>query len=604
MQTSATRPRRSFGAPAAAPVAPPSKPAPGGYDYARFSQLSGQLTDPPEEAPSSIRYRRLPNARPLRAILGASMAIATQAALFVWILLRLHWPAVGEDPVLGIGALVMLCSIYAIEWFRLVNVSTIGLATALARDPVPMRAEPGSRVAFLTTIVPGKEPLEMVRRTLEAALRVRHEGMFDVWLLDEGNDLAVREMCAELGVHHFSRRGVQRWNEPRGAFKAKTKHGNYNSWLEEHGSAYDFWLSVDTDHMPLPSFAERMLGYFRDPDVAFVVGPQVYGNYDNFVTKSAESQQFVFHGLIQRMANFFRCPMFVGTNNAVRIAALREIGGLRDSITEDMATSLAWHSARNALTGKRWKSVYTPDVLAVGEGPSSFTDYFAQQYRWSRGTFEALRGHLWRCMPGLSLGSKLHYLLISSYYPSAALGWILGALNCLLYLILGTTGVRVEPQVWLAIYVDLALVQFCLYASNRKHNVSPHEAEGSSGVSGMFISVLAAPVYVAALLGTVTGRKANFVVTPKGDSQSPDGVLTFARHLRWGGLFAAGLAASLWIDHPQSSLRLWSIGLILVCLAPAVIWSAEGYAHRRRTRAAMGVAARSPNAPLTAEVEA
>jgi cellulose synthase/poly-beta-1,6-N-acetylglucosamine synthase-like glycosyltransferase len=586
---------------AAAALAPPSEPAAGRYDYTRFSQLSGDVTDPPEHEPPKIRYRRLPNTRPLRSILGASMVIATQTALFVWIVLPRHWPVAGANPVLRISALVMLCSIYAIEGLRLVNVSTLGLATALARDPVPIRAEPGSRVAFLTTMVPGKEPIEMVRATLEAALRIRHDGMFHVWLLDEGDDLEVREMCAEIGAHHFSRRGVERWNQPRGPFKAKTKHGNYNSWLEEHGSTYDFWLSVDTDHVPLPSFAERMLGYFRDPDVAFVVGPQVYGNYDNFVTKSAESQQFVFHGLIQRMANFFRCPMFVGTNNAVRIASLQEIGGLRDSITEDMATSLAWHSARNPLTGKRWKSVYTPDVLAVGEGPSSFTDFFAQQYRWSRGTFEALRGHLWRCLPGLRPGSGLHYLLISSYYPSAAIGWVLGALNCLLYLILGTTGVRVQPQAWLAIYVDLALVQFCFYASNRKHNVSPHEATGSSGATGMLISVLAAPVYVAALLGTVSGRKANFVVTPKGDSQSPDRLRTFAPHLRWAGLFAAGLAASLWIDHPQSSLRLWSIGLILVCLTPALIWSTQSYAHRRRTRVALRVGARPPEAALAAE---
>ena len=554
------------------------------YDYDRFSRLTGPVTEPPQDAPASIRYRRLPNTRPLRSALGAFIVIATQTALFAWILLPQHWPVVSNDPVLGVSALAMLCSIYAIELFRLINVTTLGLATALARDPVPMRAQPGSRVAFLTTMVPGKEPIEMVRRTLEAALRIRHQGAFDVWLLDEGDDPAVREMCAELGVHHFTRRGVDQWNQPRGAFKARTKHGNYNSWLQRHGSAYDFWLSVDTDHVPLPGFAERMLGYFRDPDVAFVVGPQVYGNYDNFVTKSAESQQFVFHGLIQRMANFFRCPMFVGTNNAVRITALREIGGLRDSITEDMATSLAWHSARNPMTGKRWKSVYTPDVLAVGEGPSSFTDFFAQQYRWSRGTFEALRGHFWRSLPGLGLGSKLHYLLISSYYPSAAVGWILGALNCLLYLILGTTGVRVQPQAWLAIYLDLALVQFCFYASNRKHNVSPHEAKGSSGVAGMFISVLAAPVYVAALFGTVTGRKANFVVTPKGESQSPDGLRTFSRHLRWGALFASGLAASLLIDHPQSSMRLWSIALIAVCLMPALIWAAQASTRRLRAR--------------------
>jgi len=146
-------------------------------------------------------------------------------------------------------------------------------------------------------------------------------------------------MCQELGVRTFGRRGVERWNQTAGQFKGRTKHGNYNAWVDARGGDYDFFVSVDPDHVPLPSFCERLLGYFRDPDVAFAVGPQVYGNFDNFVTKSAESQQFVFHGLIQRMGNYFRSPMLVGTNNAVRISALRDIGGLQDSITEDLATS-------------------------------------------------------------------------------------------------------------------------------------------------------------------------------------------------------------------------------------------------------------------------
>ena len=180
---------------------------------------------------------------------------------------------------------------------------------------------------------------------------------------------------------------------------------------------------------------------------------------------------------------------------------------------------------------------------------------------------------------------------------------MLGAINCLLYLLLGTTGIRVQPQVWVAVYVDLALVQFTLYASNRKHNVSPHESEGSSGAGGMFISVLAAPVYVSALLGSVTGRKANFVVTPKGDSQSPDGLRTFVRHLRWGALFAAALGMSIWIDHPQSSMRLWSLTLILVCLTPSLIWLGQTRAARRRLKAAGPADAARPEHPLTAEPE-
>ncbi|CAM5455154.1 hypothetical protein SFUMM280S_02894 [Streptomyces fumanus] len=153
-------------------------------------------------------------------------------------------------------------------------------------------------------------------------------------------------------MHHFSRKGVARWKRPEGPHRGRTKHGNYNAWLEAHGDDYDFFASVDTDHEPLPNYLERMLGFFRDPDVAFVIGPQVYGNYDNPVTKAAESQQFLFHALIQQAGNRYGAPMFVGTSNAVRITALKQIGGLYDSITEDMATGFEIHRHQNPATGE------------------------------------------------------------------------------------------------------------------------------------------------------------------------------------------------------------------------------------------------------------
>ena len=36
----------------------------------------------------------------------------------------------------------------------------------------------------------------MVRRTLAAAKRITYQGVLDVWLLDEGDDPAVRAVCA------------------------------------------------------------------------------------------------------------------------------------------------------------------------------------------------------------------------------------------------------------------------------------------------------------------------------------------------------------------------------------------------------------------------
>ncbi len=560
------------------------------YDYERYSMLAGEVEDL-EGTEARVRYRRPPGARPARQLLGTAFVTLVQIAFLVWLMLPGHLPHLSSNPWIAAASITMVASIYLIEVFRFINVSSLCIASTLARDPIPMAPQLGTRVAFLTTIVPSREPVEVVRKTLEAACRIRHQGTLHVWLLDEQDNPTVRSMCQDLGVRHFTRRGIERYNQPSGAFKAHSKHGNYNAWVDAHGDEYEFFVSVDPDHVPLPNFCERLLGYFRQPDIAFVVSPQVYGNYDNFVTKGAESQQFVFHGLIQRLGNFFGCPMLVGTNNAVRISALRAVGGLRDSITEDLATSLAFHSASCAEAGRNWRSVYTPDVLAVGEGPASFTDFFNQQNRWSRGTFENFRGHLWRSLRTLAWGPRLHYSLITSYYPTAAIGWILGALNCVIYLVVGAKGVTVSPGVWTAVYVDLAFVQFMLYASNRHYNVSPHEAPGSSGAVGMCMSVMAAPIYVLAFVQSLFGRTSRFVITPKGDMQTHDRISAFRLHLGWAALMGIALLVSLGLKRPEATMRIWSGMLIAVCLTPLAISLFE---RRRERMLATRQAARRP----------
>ncbi|CAO0835661.1 hypothetical protein SMICM17S_03795 [Streptomyces microflavus] len=148
----------------------------------------------------------------------------------------------------------------------------------------------------------------MVRATLKGAVRFTHPGPLDISAPRRGRRPGSPDALRGAGrAPLHPARGAQ-WNRKKGVHKARTKHGNYNAWIALHGDAYDFFASVDTDHVPMPNFLERMMGYFRDPDVAFVVGPQVYGNYDSAVTKAAEPQQFLFHALIQRAGNRYRRP--------------------------------------------------------------------------------------------------------------------------------------------------------------------------------------------------------------------------------------------------------------------------------------------------------
>jgi cellulose synthase (UDP-forming) len=53
----------------------------------------------------------------------------------------------------------------------------------------------------------------------------------------------------------------------------------------------------------------------------------------------------------------------------VRVAALRDIGWYQGHLTEDLATGMRFHVGP-------WESVYVPEPLAVGEGPTTWAAYF------------------------------------------------------------------------------------------------------------------------------------------------------------------------------------------------------------------------------------
>ena len=203
-----------------------------------------------------------------------------------------------------------------------------------------------------------------------------------------------------------------------------------------------------------------------------------------------------------------------------------------------MATGFEIHRHRNPATGRKWRSVYTPDVLAVGEGPTAWTDFFTQQLRWSRGTYETILKQYWKGWFSLPPGKLFNYTMMIIFYPMSALNWILAALSCALFLGLGASGVQIDPAIWMMLYGNASALQIGLYVWNRRHNVSPHEPEGSGGVAGMVMSALSAPIYARSLIDAVLRRKSKFVVTPKGDSASPDTLFgTFRIHL----FFIAGL---------------------------------------------------------------
>lgn len=538
--------------------------------------LAGPLHPPGDRY--RVQFRRPPGSVPLvEAFLGV-FAPLLAAGVIVFLFQPAHWPGSGppgDDAGVALNvAAAVLALVVTLLSFR--NFYVLGRAALKVRDPVPVTSPGGLRVALVTTFVPAREDIGQLRATVAGMRDQRYArlGVVDAWVLDEGDDPAVRALCAELGARHFTRAGVARWNRDGGRNARRTKHGNINAFLDhlaERAPEYDVFAGVDPDHVPRPEFLERMLGYLHDPAVGYVVAPQTYGNAaDNLVARLAESCQFVFHSLIQRSANLSGSPMFVGTNYVVRMEAILAIGGMQDSITEDALTGLRLNAAG-------WRGVYTPDELAVGQGPEPWRDFYSQQYRWARGADDILRRE-WRAIARLPWRQRLHHALVLTYYPSIGVAFPLGVVCCGLYALTGATGLVVPVGIWMTLYLDVAASQLVLFLWARRLNVSAQEEAGSSGVGGLLMATMAAPVYAKAVADSALGRPARFVVTPKGAAASADGLGVFRQHCWWALAVGGPLVAALALGNTAPPILAWTVLTLAVCLAPPAI----SLASRRR----------------------
>ena len=129
---------------------------------------------------------------------------------------------------------------------------------------------------------------------------------------------------------------------------------------------------------------------------------------------------------------------------------------------------------------------------------------------------------VWRVAFHLRPGALLHYLLMLTYYPSVAIGWIMGILISACYLGFGVSSLRTDAHWLLTYYAGLAALQFLLYRFMRRHITSPHGRAGCSGLTAMLVSALTAPVYARSLLKVLFRRKLTFTVTAKGTATAKD----------------------------------------------------------------------------------
>ncbi len=276
--------------------------------------------------------------------------------------------------------------------------------------PQPTAPEQGLTVdVYIPTY---NEDTGLLRRTALGAKSIRYP--HKTYILDDGDRPEVRDVAAELGIEYIAR-------EEHNHAKA----GNINHALRK--TAGDFIAIFDADHVPQPEFLDRTMGFFNDPEMAFVQTPQFFYNlsafeeFSNTATDEHWEQQSMFFHYLQPGKQHWNSAFFCGTCAVIRRSALDEVGGIAtDTITEDIHTSVLLHA-------RGWKSTYLDEHLATGLAPTDVISYFKQRMRWALGNLRVLFIRNPLTTRGLSLPQRISYF-------SAMFCWTIGFQKIIYYL--------------------------------------------------------------------------------------------------------------------------------------------------------------------------
>lgn len=436
-----------------------------------------------------------------------------------------------------------------------------GGRTPSAADPagpawkLEVDGRPATVAVFITCY---GEPLEVIRRTAEAARDLW--GEHTTWILDDGRSDAVRSMAAEVGVQYIRRLS-----------SGGAKAGNVNHALSQVKT--DYFAIFDADFVPKPEFLYQTLPFFIDSNVAFVQTPQSYGNMKNLISRGAGYMQAVFYRFVQPGRNHFNAAFCVGTNVLFRRAAVDDVGGIyTNSKSEDVWTSLMLHE-------RGWRSIYIPDVLAVGDAPETIEDYTKQQLRWATGGFEILFTHNpFSPRHKLTMDQRLMYFVTATHYLTGiAPGLLLfvPALEIFFDLrpvVLGTTFAT-----WLLFYAGFYLMQIIL----------AFYTLGSFRWEVLILAQSSFPIYYQAFINAFSGKEQKWHVT--GGAAKRTSAFNFIRPQVYLFTFLALTSVvAFWRDFYNQQLSLataWNVTNAFTLGLFLVVAFREGHQARAAERA-------------------
>ncbi len=375
-----------------------------------------------------------------------------------------------------------------------------------AKRPPRTIAPKGKKVAVITLCVPSQESIDIVERQLKSMVEITYP--HDSWILDEGNSPQIKRLARSYGVNYFTRKGIRKYNQKTPPFKAKTKAGNVNAWLEHvKRRKYDFFVQFDIDHNAKPNYLNKTLGYFRDPEVAWVQAPSVYKNRDSWVARGSSEQELALQGPLQMgFYGHSDTPFIIGSHTTYRMSAIREIGGYQPTRAED-------HLDTVVLSARGYRGIFLPEIIAEGDGPETLNTYLAQQFAWAYSMFQVLVSHMPKQIRSMSWRQRLQFLFAQTWYPLWSISYLIMFLSPIASLLLNRDIAVLKPWAFATHFLPVFAMSFVVWWAARPL-MNPPEVHLSW--RGMLLHVVRWPVVLIAVINALFKIKRPYMITPKG----------------------------------------------------------------------------------------
>lgn len=389
------------------------------------------------------------------------------------------------------------------------------LLFSLRRSPgIPTALDPNLRLGAVVTKAPS-EPWDVVRLTLTALLEQDYPHPYDVWLADEDPLDETLAWCAANGVLVSCRKGVEDYHQANWPRRTRCKEGNLAYFYDQHGyERYDVVAQFDADHVPEPSYLRIIAPYFNDPGVGYVAAPSIcdIGSAGSWMARGRLHREASFHGSLQIKTDGL-ASLCIGSHYAVRTKAVQSIGGIGPELAEDFSTSFL-------LVSAGWKGRFAADAIAHGEGPESFADAIRQEMQWARSLVVLFLDQTRGRWGGIDRGQRLRLGFSLVYYPVFVAQMVLGMLFAPIALISDVPWVDVSFAEYLVRAGLPAGFLLALLARQKARGLlRPVDAPVVSWESLLFHIVRWPWVCIGvtqAVIGHVTNRSLDIVVTPKG----------------------------------------------------------------------------------------